>query len=171
MAAGQIFTLTPSPPGQKSAVEETIAATTTATGGPYEVIPVWTFDAATAAYMDFYTKFAGLSATGPVTLRFDFMVTSTATTGIRFGAGIRRYDDAESAIGAHTFDYQFVDSTPEGRSYFVSTLSIVFTATEVDSVTDDIPAVVRFYRDATATHDAVTTNAYILQGGLILEET
>jgi len=171
MASGQIFSLTVNPPGQKYAVEETFAATTTATGSPYEVIPVWAFDGATQAAMDFYTKFAGLSATGALILRFDFMCTSTATLGVRFRAAIRLYTDGESAIGAHTFSFQSVDDVTNGVAHEVNTTAISFTATQIDGVSNNAPAMLRLYRDATATWDGLTTNAYVLQGGVVLAET
>jgi hypothetical protein len=163
MASGQIFSLLPVPPGQKYAVESEIIATTTATGDPYQITPTWTMDAATAAYMDFYGQLQGYGG-GGLTAAWDWLVTTTATTTVVFGGAFRRMAAGEDLTAAHTFDANFATEAGQGTVAAVATDNMTFSdGADMDSVADGEPFVFRFFRNATATGDAITTNVYLGQ--------
>ena len=172
MASGQVFVLTPSPPGLKYALEDIYTSSATATGGAYESMPVWAFNAATAEHMDLYGRAVGYGGSG-LTLYLSWLCTVTATEKAVWGAGIRRLATATDDFdAAFAYDYNYATDLQPANAGFMSSFTITFTdGSDMNSLADGEAFVLRLRRNATATGDTHTTNGYIAQGAVSLKET
>lgn len=172
MASGQVFVLTPCPPGLLYALEDIYTSSATATGGAYESVPVWAFNAATTEHMDFYGRAVGYGSSG-LTLYGGWTTTGTATTSVVWQAAIRRVaDDAEDLDGAHAYDYNGATDVAPSAAGEISDFTITFTdGADMDSLANNEAFILRIRRNATATGDDHATNAYLGQGWVALKET
>lgn len=171
MASGQIFPLIPCPPGLRYALEDVWVATTTATSGAFENVPIWAFNAATQETMDFYGRLVGYGS-GGLTLYLGWLCTTTATNAAVWGAAFRRIDaDVQDLDTAKTYDFNYATDVQPATIGTLSDFTITFTdGADMDSTANNEAFIMRVVRNATATGDTAG-NGYILQGGVTLKET
>src|SRR3990167_7222538 len=107
MASGQIFSLTPLPPGTLAAPLDILVGAST----PAESLAIATYADAAAAYMDFYGVLQGYGG-GGLTLTIKWSALA-ATNNAVWQAALRFYpDDAEDAdTTVHSYAYNTVTAT------------------------------------------------------------
>ena len=172
MASGQRFSLVPCPPGLLYALEDVYTSSATATGGAYENVPVWAYNAATSEHMDLYGRLVGYGGSG-LTLYLGWLSTTTATTNAVLGAAFRRIDaDSEDLDAGFAYDYNYATDLQPATIGTISDFTITFTdGADMDSIANNEAFIMRIKRNATATGDTLAVNSYILQGGVALKET
>jgi hypothetical protein len=127
---------------------------------PAERVPIFSFDAATIEYMDFYCYLTGYAG-GGLTITTPWSAAS-ATTGVtRWGAAIRRVqDDAEDIDTSQTYDYNDVDDTTANVSGEISYPTLTFTdGADMDSVANNEMFILRIRRNASHANDTMTGDA------------
>src|SRR3990167_6483730 len=173
MASGQVFGLSPNPPGRKFAYLDFITGTGTATGSAEEQVPVWAFDAATGEFLDFYGRTDNY-ASGGLTLVFGWGA-ATATAGAAvLRAAIRAIpSDAEQlTVTQHAYDFNGVTATGPNLTGEVVYSTITFTSgADMDSLANNEAFILRVNRNATATGDDMSGLTYLHDGAITLKET
>ena len=172
MASGQIFVLTPTPPGLLYALEDIYTSSATATSGAFENVPVWAYNAATSEHMDFHGRLVGYGG-GGLTLYVGYLCTTTATNSVVIGAGFRRVDaDTEDLDVGFAYDYNYATDLQPATIGTISDFTVTFTnGADMDSIANNEAFIMRLRRNATATGDTTTVNSDVLQGAFALKET
>lgn len=168
MASGQIFALTPMPPGTTAATFDTRAGGST----PAENVPVLDFDDGTDETYDFYGRLQGYGA-GGLTLKIPYSATSAASGDVVWTAAIRRVaDDAEDIDVSQSYDANTVTVTTASLSGEVDYATITFTdGADMDSLADGEVFILRLTRDANNAADTMVGDAELWFPALTLLET
>ena len=120
---------------------------------PAEMVPIWSFDAATDWMIDFYCYLRGYAG-GGLTVNLKWAAASATTGNTVWQAAIRSVaDDAEDLDAAHTYDYNSggQDLAPS-LSGELSYDPVTFTdGADMDSLADGEYFVLRVRRDADST--------------------
>lgn len=127
---------------------------------PAERAPIFSFDAATIEYLDFYCYLQGYGG-GGITITLPWSAAS-ATTGVtRWSAAFRRnQDDAEDIDTSQTYDYNDVDDTCASASGEISLPTLTFTdGADMDSVVNGEVFILRVRRNASHANDTMSGDA------------
>ena len=148
------------------------AAVSVRAGGstPGERVPIYSFDAATIEYIDFYGYLTGYAG-GGLTLTTPWSAASATTNATRWGAAFRRnQDDAEDIDTSQTYDYNDVDDTTASASGEISLPTITFTdGADMDSLANNEMFILRIRRNASHANDNMTGDAELWT--VIIKET
>lgn len=139
---------------------------------PTEQVPVWDFDASTQEYLDFLCRLSENYASGGLTLKLPFMMTSATTGAVVWSAAIRRIAaDAEDIDVSQTYDFNDSSATTVASAAGeVVEATITFTnGADMDSWATTEYAIVRVSRKAADAGDTATGDAELLT--LIGKET
>lgn len=127
---------------------------------PAERAVIYSFDAATAEYLDFKCRLHGYDG-GGLTFSLPWSAASATTGGVRWGIAIRALvDDAEDVDASHTYDFNEVTDTAASASGELSYPTITFTnGADMDSWADGELAIVRVYRNVSHAGDDMSGDA------------
>ena len=144
----------------------------TRSGGstPAEQPSLWSFDAATAEYLDFYCVITGYTGNG-LTVKL-YWSAATATSGnVVWNAAIRYLaDDSVDIDVSKTYDFNAVTAGAASASGELSYDSITFTdGTDMDSLADASIFIIRIRRDAANGSDTMSGDAELW--GILVTET
>src|SRR3990170_1402244 len=168
MASGQIFPLTPLPPGTLAAPLDILVGAST----PAESLPIATFADAAAAYMDYYGNLRGYGG-GGLTLDVVWSSLATANNCVWQAAFRRIQDDAEDVdTTAHTYDFNTVTATAPSAAGENSLDTITFTdGADMDSLANGEPFILRILRDPAHASDNLANTAQLWVCHVVLRET
>ena len=168
MASGQIFPLTPLPPGTLGAPLDILVGAAT----PAESWPIATFADAAAAYMDFYGVLQGYSGGGlTLTIKWSSLA---ATNNAVWQAALRfAPDDAEDIdTTAHSYAYNTVTAAAPSVVGECSYDTITFTdGADMDSGADGEAFNLRILRDPAHASDNLANTAQLWVAHVVLRET
>lgn len=139
------------------------AAPDTAAGGssPAEVLPVIDFAVSVDEHWDFYGRVSDKYAAGGVIAKIKWKPSSGVTNECRWGAAIRRIDDAgEDFDTAHTYVYTYVDATAPGTLGQFDYVEI--TIGTMDSLAAGEAFCLRIKREGTHVNDDMAGDAELI---------
>ena len=168
MASGQIFPLTPLPPGSSGAQLDILVGAST----PAESLPIAVYADAAAAYIDYYGTLRGYGG-GGLTLDLVWSSLATANNAVWQAAFRRIQDDAEDVdTTAHTYDFNTVTAAAPSAAGENSLDSITFTdGADMDSLANGEPFILRVLRDPAHASDNLANTAQLWVCHVVLRET
>lgn len=139
-------------------------------GTPPEMVPVWSFDAASAEYLDFYGVLKGYDG-GGLTVTLIWAAAAATSNNCVWLAGFRALpDDAEDIDAAHSYDFNNVIAAAASAAGELAYDVITFTSgADMDNLGDDQAFVLRIGRDAANGSDNMTGDAQLL--AVVVTET
>ena len=168
MASGQIFPLTPLPPGTLGAPLDILVGAST----PAESWAIATFADAAAAYMDFEGTLRGYGGGG---LSLDIPSAALVNTNNMVLQAAFRFipDDTEDIdTTVHTYDYNTVTVAAPSVVGEVTYDTITFTdGADMDSGANGQMFKLRILRDPAHASDNLASTAQLLLAGVVLRET